>query len=545
VHSTYGVQMRGGEGIAHPIPCEGSSMGASRACQHDSLWDRPQTESAVGPDVIRPTHVVMLLALPMVCCHATMGPAPGSLLIKVWLFLHDSDCTECCLSGSVLILPSAVSGRPEGLKCHGQAAGNGNPHLLNDDPLMSEFMILFSLSHSGLLHCDFPTLIQFATRHGIIQNSWTHQELRPLIVFHIMMGMCAFEKGIGCKALASGHHHSQLRECAVELLTVLCERGLVATNVLRFICNAVGLRMPPGQSLHDSVQLLVSSHTAFKARPSPSFDLLDFLCTFNNTCRHALLVWCSGHGIYCKALGPLAAIRWTLIEHVVRRDCCSHGSSRHEHSSPLEIFIPSFCDDVLLQIRPSLPDADLMAFVLSLACLSPDVHTTVLKCIIESIPGLSPHGDTRTFLRDQLKLYVYGLRKGMSVYQTVLRSLFKNNGQFTELNRAANLWPHHAEQEIHERIKASFEAQLLANASFSLTCASCSVHYTSRGFTHTSASELDLAILEKLDDWAHVRPDCQFDGPLARLLLDHKGVFIGADEGVELSLCNDCLRALE
>lgn len=113
---------------------------------------------------------------------------------------------------------------------------------------------------------------------------------------------------------------------------------------------------------------------------TPTFDIIHFLRIINKTSWHGLLVWCSGHGRFCMGSDTLAVIRCALIE---RKDCCPHGlsvSGAGRHSA-MPVGIPSFCEDIVMQIRPSFPDADTMAFVLSLACLSFDVHSLRLPLV--------------------------------------------------------------------------------------------------------------------------------------------------------------------
>lgn len=113
------------------------------------------------------------------------------------------------------------------------------------------------------------------------------------------------------------------------------------------------------------------------------------------------------------------------------------------------------------------------------------------------------------------------------------------------MNHAANLWPPHVEQNLQDRIKVLFEEQIIANSTFSNTCTSCSVHYSLGSSCHVPLCELDLAILERPDEWAHVHTDRAVNGPLANLLLDNSGVFHVANDSIKLSLCKDCFCTLQ
>ena len=468
----------------------------------------------------------------------------GSLVVGA---SASSNPTEVSMDGERRCLsppPTVLSNRADYTAC-GAGISIGDPVLLNDEPLMAEFTTLFSPSPLDVLHCDFPTLLQYIDRHAIKHESWTHQDMRSLIAFHLAMGMCAFGKGIACKAVAAKHNQSHLMDRFIEVIVALRERGVITSDVMRFISNAVGLRVPVGHSVHDCVQFLVSAHGVLQAQHVATFDLIHFLTTIHRCSRHVLLHWCSGHGIYCKSFWTLPVLKQTVIRHIVRMDCCSAEFSCHD---PCSSFIgdgPSFCEDVGMQIRPSLPDADRTAFLLSLACLDPDVHASTLRFILDITTGHSYPDGSVFLLRDVLRAHIYSLRMGKSVYQSVLRGLLKNNRRITELNRAANLWPHLAEQTLQDKVKVLFEEQIIANSTFSLTCTSCSIHYTSRAFSRVPLCELDLAILEIPDGWAHVRTDSAPDGPLANLLLNNKGVFHGANDAIELSLCKDCHCALE
>jgi hypothetical protein len=255
-------------------------------------------------------------------------------------------------------------------------------------------------------------------------------------------------------------------------------------------------------------------------------------------------VWCSGHGLYCKGSDTLTVIRQALIEHIVRGHCCPDSLAACEQGLPSSVPIPTFCYDVQLQIRPSLPDVDLMAFVLSLACLGLNVHGTTLKCILEFATSVSQDGSGPS-RRQRLKSYIYCLRKGKSVYQTVLWGLFKNHSQFTELYCAANLWPPPADLALNECIKLMFEEWIKSDSTLHQTCASCLVHYTSRSFTRVSTSDVDLGVLEMPDEWADVHRDSPCDGPFTNILLDKRGTFIRAGASPELILCHDCHCALQ
>ena len=430
--------------------------------------------------------------------------------------------------------PNSTDGLSRGTSC-----SVGEPALLNDELLMTEFSMLFSASHMDVLHCDFPTVLQYSKQHAIQLESWTHQDLRSLIVFHLVMGMCAFGKGVTCTAVTGKTNQSCLMDMFVKLIVAHCQSSSFTSDAVRFICNVIGLRVPTGLLANDSVHILVSAHEALCARSLTTFDLLDFLTSIHNSSQHNLLFWCLGHGIYCKAFWTLAVIKDTLITHIIQNDCssCWFSSPDHGHAPGCACL---FCDDVALQIRPSHPNADHTAFFLSLTCLSPGVHASTLKSILDIARGY-PHVVGRAlFVQEELKAHIYSIHKGKLVYQSVLQGLLKNECQLTELNHAANLWPLLTKQPLHAWIKDLFETQIIANSTFSITCASCSVRYMSQGLTRVPLSDIDLAILEMPDGWVPLRLDRSQHGPLMNLLLDKNGVFNVRNDAIELTLCTHC-----
>ena len=353
------------------------------------------------------------------------------------------------------------------------------------------------------------------------------------------MGMCAFGKGVACTAVTGKTNQSCLMDTFVKLIVAHCQSGSFTSDAVRFICNAIGLRVPTGLPANDSVHILVSAYEVLRAWSLTTFDLLDFLTLIHNSSQHNLLFWCSGHGIYCKAFWTLAVIKDTLITHVIQNDCSSCWFSSPDHShAPGHACL--FCDDVALQIRPSHPNVDHTAFFLSLTCLSPGVHASTLKSILDIARGY-PHVVGRaSFVWEELKAHIYSICKGKLVYQSILRGLLKNECQLTELNCAANLWPLLTKQPLHARIEDLFETQIIANSTFSITCASCSVRYMSRGLTHVPLSDINLAILEMPDGWVPLHSDRSQHGPLVNLLLDKNGVFNVRNDAIELTLCTDC-----
>ena len=219
-------------------------------------------------------------------------------------------------------------------------------------------------------------------------------------------------------------------------------------------------------------------------------------------------------------------------------DCC-------ERHSTFGIGVPSSCEDIMLQISPSFPDSDKMAFVLSLTCLSDNVHGTTLKCVVKFATGHPYPNATVSSLQEKLKSYIYNLQRGKLVYQSVVHDLSKNKSQLIDLNRAHKLWPQQAETMLKDNIKLLFEEEIKARTNIQHTCACCSMHYTCQTFSCVPISDLDLGVLETPEDWEHVWNDRQCDGALASLLLDKSGVFVNANESCELTLCNNCHCALQ
>ena len=202
-----------------------------------------------------------------------------------------------------------------------RASPDGAHTLLNGELLMAEFTKLFSPSDTDVFHCDYLTVGHYLDQHGIECRSCTLHERRRLVCFHIAMGMCAFGNGRACKLLAINHDQPRLMDGFRVHIQTFCEARLFTVNEVRFICNAVGLRLPAAHSLDQSALLLASAYSAFQSRRIATFDLLDFLSTFHNTSRHGLLVWCSGHGLYCKGSDMVMAIKQALIEHIIRGHC--------------------------------------------------------------------------------------------------------------------------------------------------------------------------------------------------------------------------------
>ena len=115
-------------------------------------------------------------------------------------------------------------------------------------------------------------------------------------------------------------------------------------------------------------------------------------------------------------------LKQTLIRHVVEIACDVLACSGD---------VPSFCELVCLQIRPSFPDTDQTAFVLSLACLNPAMHASTLKCVLDIMTGHSHLNGSTSPMWDKLKSYIYSIHKGKSVYQSVLHGLLKSNSKLS------------------------------------------------------------------------------------------------------------------
>lgn len=124
---------------------------------------------------------------------------------------------------------------------------------------------------------------------------------RCLVAFHLAMGMCTFGNSITCKAAGVKHNQSDLMDWFIEVISTLHERNVLMSDVLRFISNAIGLRVPAGHTICDSVQLLVSTYRILQTCLvalfiSSTFSLqfitaVDTLCCFGvevmeSTVRH-------------------------------------------------------------------------------------------------------------------------------------------------------------------------------------------------------------------------------------------------------------------
>jgi hypothetical protein len=162
-------------------------------------------------------------------------------------------------------------------------SSDGAHTLSNGELLMAEFTTLFSPSDTDVFHCDYPTVGYYLDQHGIDCRSRTLHEMRCLVCFHIAMGMCAFGKGHACKLLTINSDQPHLMDRFLVHIQTFCEARLFTVNELRFICNAIRLKLPTAHSLDQSALLLASAYRAFQARPIATFDLLDFLSTFHNT----------------------------------------------------------------------------------------------------------------------------------------------------------------------------------------------------------------------------------------------------------------------
>ena len=88
---------------------------------------------------------------------------------------------------------------------------------LNNELLKDEILMLFSCSDRNLLHCDFQTIQQYWDQHGMEQKSWMYHEMRSLIAFHLVMGMCTFGNGEVCKVIVTKHDKSQLMQILLKL----------------------------------------------------------------------------------------------------------------------------------------------------------------------------------------------------------------------------------------------------------------------------------------------------------------------------------------
>ena len=364
--------------------------------------------------------------------------------------------------------------------------------------------------------------------HGLKIDGWSLSHARNMLTFHMFFGMCVSGHGEKCRHIGGSLNQSSVVEAVFSQLTVLCHASPLNHDNLRFICNAIAVKLPTAVTPDDMLHAISCAVEAPRNKP---FDILEFLGLLENVSKPTLFKWCSSHGIYPE--GSVPDVKKRLLTHVFHGDCRTSNATRF-HA----------CRDVCIQGSHAFSDADKAAFLPSIVCLSSEVGVNTMKLIAELVTGASCTGLSRTAVRAKLRNYIFRMRRGKAIYHTVVRQMCGKN-PFTQLNRIRNTWPEIAESSLKNSIRSLFEDEVKRQCNVRQVCASCSTKYSAKDFVTVSTSDIDLhSVLQIPVERADRRIDMLSHGPLANLLLDPKGVLDGTAADSSITLCHDCHYSL-
>ena len=239
-----------------------------------------------------------------------------------------------------------------------------------NNQLTSEMLLCFTSTEINLVHCDYQCLIRYLDVHGLSIGTWSISEGRSALVYHLLFRMCATRQGNRCKAIAALLSKHEMTVIVSNILSSLCENGKIKLGDARFFCNVVGLTVPSTSSIGDMSSQLSNSLIANHG-PDESFDLQGFLSVLDRTFKVDVYQWYSEHGLY--AFGSTAVVKQLLLKYVMAGRC-------HEREGRV-------CRQVVNQHVTTFPDADKLAFPLSVVCITTHCSVETISKILQMTTG--------------------------------------------------------------------------------------------------------------------------------------------------------------
>jgi hypothetical protein len=289
----------------------------------------------------------------------------------------------------------------------------GNSSTLNCALLKHDIISLFGPGENNVFQCAYSLLNRLLQEHGLLMGSRSIPDARYLLCYHLVTGMCSAQAGERCKKIAYDLSQNMVKRCILEYLSLLCQRNVLSSTVLRLICIAVGVSLPVHSSVDDCL------HCFANATVDTSFyDLPSFFTKFDTASKEYVYQWTSAHGLYPS--GNRDNTKFQLLKHVLLGEC---------HQLPSNTF-HSACHSIRMQIVQSFDDADKMAFVLSVICAMDKIRVKTLRLVAHVLTGIDCNASHRTVVQEHLRSFLFSLRRGRAVFFSVVQT-FHCHRQFS------------------------------------------------------------------------------------------------------------------